>query len=138
MSLAETQQIVADLQEIMQMLNTAETKVDDVTEKVTGKSSKNSRGYSFTEDKVSLRREMYTMNMYMVAIQRMTGSDEISGMINKIQSAIATAMRLRMLLLSIQTIQTAMAMGNALTPWGIAMVGANAIGLGISLSTLGQ
>lgn len=140
MSLSETQELLSVLQEIMAILDRADLKVDKISTAVTGKSSsgKSVRGYSYFGDQLSLRREMYTMNMYMIAMQRFTGNDTVSQIVNKIQSATAAAMRLRMLLLSIQTIQTAMAMGNALTPWGIAMLGANAVGLGLSLATLGQ
>ena len=132
MSLVETQEIMATMKEILALLDASEVKVKDVTEKVTGKSG------GGVGEELSLRREMHIMNMYMVAMQRFSGSDNISQIVNKIQSVTMAAIRLQMLLRSIQVIQTALAASLAVTPWGWAMLGANAIGLGMSLSTLGQ
>jgi hypothetical protein len=137
MSLAETQEIMAVLQEIMAMLEGAGVKVDEVTEKVTGKTREGGVSGG-SDDNLSMRREMRVMNMYMVAMQRFTGSDTLSQIANKIQSVTAATMRLMMFLRNVQLIQTAISLGKAVTPLGWLELGANAVGLGMSLTTLGQ
>jgi hypothetical protein len=132
MSLVETQELMATMREIISLLDAAEVKTGKVKSDITGE------GGVAGASGMSLRREMHVMSMYMTAIQRFSGSDTLSQIANKIQDVSAAAMRFQMLLISIQTINTALSVGMAVTPWGWAALGANAIGLGISLSTLGQ
>ena len=137
MSLSETQEILSVLQEIMAILERADLKIDETTEKVSGKSS--TRGYSYFGDEPgSLRRGMRDLNYYTIAIQEFTGTDTLSQIANRLQTAAQIAIRFKMLLQSIQVIQMAQKMGNAFSPWGAVDLGANAIGFGLSLTTLGQ
>jgi hypothetical protein len=136
MSLGDTQEIMATMQEIIALLDATEVKVKDIKAEVGGSEDGG-------EGDLSLRRELRIMNMYMIAIQRFSGSDDLSQIFNKIQSVSAAALRLQMLLSNIQKVQAAMAAAKivgsgGLNPWAWAELGANAVGLGMSLSTLGQ
>jgi hypothetical protein len=144
MSLSETQELLSVLQEIMAILDQADLKVNKISKAVTGNepgvTGSSARGY--TTD-YSLRREMRIMNMYMIAMQRFTGSDTVSQMVNKIQSITMAVLRLQMLLNNIQRVRAIMAgaqvVGSAgMNPFAWLELGANAIGFGMSLSTLGQ
>jgi hypothetical protein len=130
MSLVETQELMATMREIISLLDAAEVKTGKVKADVIGEEG--------AAGGMSIRREMHVMSMYLTAIQRFSGSDTLSQIANKIQDVSAAAMRLQMLLNSIQFINTALSASMAVTPWGWAALGANAIGLGMSLATLGQ
>jgi hypothetical protein len=134
LSLGDTQEIMATMQEIIALLDGAEVKVKDLKQDVEGTGG---------EGGLSLRREMRIMNMYMIALQRFTGNDTLSQILNKIQGISAAALRLQMLLNNIQRIQVIMAGAKVvgsmgMNPWAWAELGANAVGLGLSLGTLGQ
>jgi hypothetical protein len=131
MSLVETQELMATMREIISLLDAAEVKTGKVKSDITGEGGAAAGG-------MSMRREMHVMSMYLTAIQRFSGSDTLSQIANKIQDVSAAAMRFQMLLISIQTINAALSASMAVTPWGWAALGANAIGLGMSLATLGQ
>jgi hypothetical protein len=124
MSLAETQQIMSMLQEIMQLLNGAEIKTSTLSKNI-GYSSGGGGG-------MSLRRELRLINMYTVAVEKWSGSGTLAGVMNGIQQAEAAALRFYMLILAIN----ALAAGP--TPFGALYTGAMAIGFAISLQTLGQ
>jgi hypothetical protein len=128
MSLVETQELMATMREIISLLDAAEVKTGKVKSDITGGAAGG----------MSMRSEMHVMSMYLTAIQRFSGSDTLSQIANKIQDVSAAAMRFQMLLISIQTINAALSASMAVTPWGWAALGANAIGLGMSLATLGQ
>jgi hypothetical protein len=125
MSLIETQELMATMREIIALLDGAEVKVKDIETKVGGEGGDGGG--------LSLRREFHIMNMYMMALQRFSGDDTLSAIANKIQSITAALMRLRMLMFAIEE-----AAAGSLGPLGWAYAGANAIGFGLSLATLGQ
>lgn len=132
MSFAEQQEIMDTMRELIALLEVAETKVGKIDDAITGSGGG-----------PSLRKEMRVMNMYMIALQKWSGSDTLSNAVNKIQDFIRIILRVQMLLISIQKIQTIMAAakvaGSAgLNPFAWLELGANAIGLGMSVATLGQ
>jgi hypothetical protein len=128
MSLAETQEILSVLQEIIGMLEDAGYKVDKVKSEVTGESS---NGVSISSGH-SLRSELRIMNGYMIAIQRWAGNDTLTATINKVQEANAAIIRGYMLLSTLNDIM----MASTLNPFAIAYAGAHALGFGISIQNL--
>ena len=124
MSLAETQEIMGLLQQIMAMLDGVDLKTEKVTRNIGFNAS--SGGTS------SLRRELHVLNMYTIALQKWSGNDTLAGIMNGIQEIIQVTTRLYMLALAIN----ALAAGP--TPFGLLYLGANAIGFAVTLNTLGQ
>lgn len=124
MSLAETQQIMSMLQEIMQLLNNADVKTTTITKKIGFNPSGSSS--------MSLRRELHVLNMYTTAIERWSGNGTLTEILNEIQTAEAAALRFYMLMMAINALST------GITPFGLAYAGAQLIGFGITLQTLGQ
>lgn len=131
--MSEAQQIQSTLEQIDKLLIDIELRINNITGQKGGGGTSGGVGVD-----PSLRKEIHTVMIYLTAIQRFSGSDNVSDVINKLQEAAAAALRLQMLLMSIQTINAALALGQAVTPWGWAALGANAIGFGVSLSSLGQ
>lgn len=131
--MSEAQQIQGTLEQIDKLLIDIELRINNITGQKGGGGSSGGVGVD-----PSLRKEIHTVMVYLTAIERFSGSDNISDVINKLQQAAAVAVRLQMLLISIQTINAAIAVGQAVTPWGWAALGANAVGVGISLGSLGQ
>jgi len=138
MSLSETQEIMSLLQEIMQMLDNADGKIDQITGKVTGSSGGSSGGDSGGADSggsgLSLRQQFRTLNMMGIVLEQMTGNKNVDVAVRKFSQLLMVLMRLRMLLFVISELEA----GTLGGPWGLAYAAANAIGFGMSLNTLGQ
>ena len=115
---------MSDLQEIMQLLDGAQLKTDKVSSSI-GYSSSGSKGNS-------LRRELSVLNMYTVALERWSGNDTLSGLMNEVQKVQRVILRMYMLTMAVQ----ALAAGP--TPFGLLYLGSQVLGLGMTLSTLGQ
>lgn len=120
MSLAETQQIMSMLQEIMQMMNGIDVK----TKQVVAETPK------VQAHELSLQKQVRTLNIMMMVVENMTGDKNIDALINKVQQFIMLLMRLRMVMLAVEA---------ASGPWGWVYAGANIAAFGVtSLNTLGQ
>jgi hypothetical protein len=125
MSLYETQELMATMQEIIALLDGAETRVAKINSEI---------GDSGTRD-ISLRSQLRIVNVMSTAISDMTGGNKnINYLQTKISEVSMSMMRLYMLMTAIYEIQAGVIGG----PWGIAYGVANLIGFGISLNTLGQ
>lgn len=123
MSLAETQQIMRDLQEIMQLLNGITTK----SEKVVADAPK------IKDAELSLRQQVRTIDIMLMTLSAATGDKTIDGATRKIQQFIMLLMRARMLMLAL-----GMAMNPASGFGGLAYFGANMLSIGMTVNTLGQ
>jgi hypothetical protein len=126
MSLAETQELMTTMQEIIRLLDGAEVKVAKIQETVGG-----DRG---TRD-LSLRSQLRILNVMSTLISDMSGGNkDINYLQSKINQTSMAFMRLYMLAITIQELQAGIIGG----PLGIAYGVANLIGFGIALNTLGQ
>ena len=119
MSLSEANQILTVLERIDAILNNVTVKSDKVIESTP----------KLQEHEISLRKEIRTLSIRMMTMQRFSGRDTLDGVINKAQEVMAIVMRLRMLMLAVEV---------ASGPWGWAYAAANAVAVGISVSNLGQ
>jgi hypothetical protein len=86
-----------------------------------------------TEASLSLRQQIHTLNEMLMLIEITAGDKNIDRAIQKVQQFMMVLMRLRMLLFAIQEAEA-----GTLGPLGWLYAGANAVGFGISLNTLGQ
>ena len=116
------------LMKVDELLAEIELKITNITAKVVGGDTAGA-----TAGVGSLRKDFRALNMYMIAIQQFTGSDTLSQIGNKIQQTTASVMRLYMLMNALS-----IAMAGTMGPLGWVYAGANVIGFGMSLQTLGQ
>lgn len=117
MSLAETQQIMVMLQEIMQILNNVQAKTRNVVEDTP----------KVKEHEISLRKQVHTLNMMIALLGTFSGDKTISGASRKIQQLMMSAFRLYMLFMALDAMAG---------PWGLAYALGNAAATGMTLGNM--
>lgn len=120
MSLADTQEIYNMLVECVNVINGINTG----TEKIVAQTPQ------LEKHELSLQKEVRTLNILIMTMERFTGATNISDAINTVQRFMQILMRLRMTILALEA---------ASGPWGWLYVGANVLATGMMLydSTVG-
>ena len=123
MSLAETQQILADLQEIMALLNGVEVKSTKVVENTP----------QIQASGLSLRQNIRTLNEMLLLVQVATGNKNIDRAIQKTNQLTMILYRAYILANLVASAEFA-----TMGPLGWAYAGAHIASIGLSINMLGQ
>jgi hypothetical protein len=124
--MSSPQDVYTTLQQIDRLLSDIELKITKLS------SEGGSKGASASV--MSIRKELHSINMYLVAIERWSGSDTLSGIMNRIQSASQFAIRLQMLLSTVFALEAAVNAG--MGPLGWLNLGAQGLGFAISAQNM--
>jgi len=125
-SMSSPQDVFATLQQIDRLLSDIELKITRLSTEGGGKGK--------SASVMSIRRELHSINMYLIAIERWSGSDTLSGIMNRIQSASQFAIRLQMLLSTVFALEAAVNAGMGPLCW--LNLGAQGLGFAISAQNM--